>query len=166
MGQVGETVFLGVLNGDHVTILDVVESSKEMKITSPPGTRLPLLVGATGRVLLAQLEKEKAKEIVQRIGLARYTSRSVVDPKQFLKEVDSAREMGYAIDDEEYILGVKAIAAPIQTTSLPPAAIWVVGFTSTLDHKKEKGVCLEIQKAAMEIDHFLKTVINGVLHAQ
>jgi IclR family transcriptional regulator, KDG regulon repressor len=166
MGEVGETVFLGVLNGDHVTILDVVESSKEMKITSPPGTRLPLLVGATGRVLLAQLEKEKAKEIIQRTGLARYTSRSVVDPKQFLKEVDRAREMGYAIDDEEYILGVKAIAAPIQTTSLPPAAIWVVGFTSTLDHKKEKVVCFEIQKTAMEINHFLKTVINGVLNVQ
>ena len=63
MEQVGETVFLGALNGDHVTILDVVESPKEMKITSPPGSRLPLLVGATGRVLLSQLDREKAKEI-------------------------------------------------------------------------------------------------------
>ena len=164
MREVGETVFLGVLNGDHVTILDVVESSNEMKITSPPGTRLPLLVGATGRVLLAQLEKEKAKAIVDRTGLVRYTPKSVADPKQFLKEVGQTRSMGYAIDDEEYILGVRAIAAPIQAASLPPAAIWVVGFTSTLDQKKEKVVCLEIQKAAMEINHSLKTVINGVLN--
>ena len=59
MAKVGETIFLGVLNGDHVTIVDVVESPNEMKITSPPGTRLPLLVGATGRVLLAQLDREK-----------------------------------------------------------------------------------------------------------
>jgi len=43
MGKVGETVFLGVLNGDHVTIVDMVESRNEMKITSPPGTRLPFL---------------------------------------------------------------------------------------------------------------------------
>ena len=112
------------------------------------------------------MEKERAKEIVQRMGLARYTSKSVVDPKQFLKEAGRAREMGYAIDDEEYILGVKAIAAPIQGPSLPPAAIWVVGFTSTLDHKKEKVVCFEIQKTAMEINHSLKTVIHGVLNVQ
>src|SRR5512139_2656642 len=95
MEKVGEAVFLGVLNGDHVTILDVVESPNDMKITSPPGTRLPLLVGATGRVLLAQLEKEKAQQVVQKIGLKRYTSKSITDPKQFLKEVGKAREKGY-----------------------------------------------------------------------
>ncbi|MGB7572757.1 MAG: helix-turn-helix domain-containing protein, partial [Thermodesulfobacteriota bacterium] len=39
MEKVGETVFLGIMNGDHITILDVVESHHEMKITSPPGTR-------------------------------------------------------------------------------------------------------------------------------
>ncbi|RPJ11923.1 MAG: IclR family transcriptional regulator, partial [Deltaproteobacteria bacterium] len=163
MKEVGETVFLGVLNGDHVTIVDVVESPKEMKITSPPGTRLPLLVGATGRVLLAQIEKEKAKEIVQRMGLARYTSKSVIDPKQFLKETGKAKEKGYAVDDEEYILGVRAVAAPIQATSFPPAAIWVVGFTSTLDDKKMESIADAIGKTALEIHHSLKTVVNGVL---
>jgi IclR family KDG regulon transcriptional repressor len=161
--EVGETVFLGVLNGDHVTILDVVESPNEMKITAPPGTKLPLLVGATGRVLFAQMEKEKAKEIVQRMGLVRYTSKSVIDPRQFLKEVAKARELGYAIDNEEYILGVRAIAAPLPSPSLPPAAIWVVGFTSTLDHRKVEKICSEIQKTAKEINHSLKTVVNGVL---
>ena len=159
--KVGETVFLGVLNGDHVTIVDVVESANEMKITSPPGTRLPLLVGATGRVLLAQLDREKAQQIVQKMGLKRYTSKSVVDPRQFLKEVGKVKEKGYAVDQEEYILGVRAVAAPIQTATLPPAAVWVVGFTSTLDEKKVGIVILEIQKAAREISHSLKTSLNG-----
>jgi IclR family KDG regulon transcriptional repressor len=161
MAKVGETIFLGVLNGDHVTIVDVVESPNEMKITSPPGTRLPLLVGATGRVLLAQLDREKAQQIVQKIGLKRYTSKSIVDPKQFLKEVGKAREKGYAIDQEEYILGVRAVAAPIQAAPLPPAAIWVVGFSSTLDDKKLGIVIGEIQKTVQEISHSVKTSLNG-----
>ena len=63
MRQVGETVFLGVLNGDHVTILDVVESPNEMKITSPPGTKLPLLVGATGRVCWGNWKKRRQKRL-------------------------------------------------------------------------------------------------------
>lgn len=146
MEKVGETVFLGILNGDHVTILDVVESPNEMKITSPPGTRLPLLVGATGRVLLAQLDEKKAREIVQRMGLTRYTSNSLTDPKEFLKEVEEAGKRGYAVDNEEYILGVRAIASPIVTTSLPPAAIWVVGFTSTFDDKKTEMAIREIRE--------------------
>jgi len=161
MAKVGETIFLGVLNRDHVTIVDVVESPNEMKITSPPGTRLPLLVGATGRVLLSQLEREKAQQIVQKLGLKRYTSKSVIDSRQFLKEVGKAREKGYAIDQEEYILGVRAVAAPIQAATLPPAAIWVVGFTSTLDDKKLGIVITEMQKAVQEISHSLRTSLNG-----
>ncbi len=156
MEQVGETVFLGVLNGDHVTILDMVESPKEMKITSPPGSRLPLLVGATGRVLLSQLETEEAKAIVEKLGLVRYTSKSVVDPRQFLKEVAKAKETGYAVDNEEFIVGVRAIAAPIRSASHAPAAIWVVGFTSTLDGRRREKILSEIQRAAHEINQSLQ----------
>jgi DNA-binding IclR family transcriptional regulator len=156
MEKIGETVFLGVLNGDHVTILDMVESHNEMKITSPPGTRIPLIAGATGKVFLAQFEEKKAKEIIQKMGLVRYTSKSIVDPKKFFKEVEETKKNGYAIDDGEYMLGVEAIAAPIQTASPPLAAIWVVGFTSSLDNQKMERVILEIRKTVQEISHALR----------
>lgn len=160
MERVGESIFLGIMNGDHITILDVVESHNELKITSPPGTRLPLLAGATGRVFLAQLEDRKAKEIVQKMGLVRYTSKSVVDLKKFLAEVEEVRKRGYAIDNEEYMLGVRAIAAPIQTASSPPAAIWVVGFTSSLNEKKMERVILEIRKTSQEISHSINPIVG------
>ena len=156
MEKIGETVFLGILNGDHVTILEMVESHNEMKITSPPGTRLPIVAGATGKVFLAQFEEKKIKEIIQKMGLVRFTSKSIVDQKKFFKEIEEAKDKGYAMDDEEYMLGVKAIAAPIQTSSPPLAAIWVVGFTSSLDDQKIEKVISEIRKTAQEIGHSLK----------
>ncbi|NWF91492.1 MAG: IclR family transcriptional regulator [Syntrophaceae bacterium] len=151
MERVEEAVFLGIMNGDHITILDVVESHNELKITSPPGTRLPLLAGATARAFLSQLEESKVKEIVQKMGLVRYTPRSVVDSKRFLAEVQEVRKRGYAIDNEEYMLGVRAVAAPIHTSSIAPAAIWVVGFTSSLNDSKMERVIVEIQKTSREI---------------
>jgi IclR family KDG regulon transcriptional repressor len=154
--KIGETVFVGILNGDHVTVLDVVESQNELKITSPPGTRLPLLAGATGRIFLAQLEEMEAKEIVQKMGLVRYTPKSVVDPKRFFKDVEETRKKGYTIDDEEYLPGVRAIAAPIQTASFHPAAVWVVGFASSLNEQKMEKAIPEIQKAAREIGQSIK----------
>jgi IclR family transcriptional regulator, KDG regulon repressor len=164
MEKVGETVFLGVLNGDHVTIVDMVESRNEMKITSPPGTRLPLLAGATGRVLLSQIEKEKAKEIIQKKGLVRYTSKTVMDHRQFLREVEKVKEEGYAVDDEEYIPGVRAVAAPLPFASSPPAALWVVGFTSTMDDQKMKMLIREIQEAVQAVKQSLGgTVKKGLL---
>jgi len=151
MEKVGETIFLGIMNGDHITILDVVESQNEMKITSPPGTRLPLLAGATGKVFLSQFDEKKAKEILQKVELMKFTPKSVTEPKVFLKQVEETRTRGYAIDDEEYLIGVRAIAAPIQTVSLPPAAIWAVGFTSSLNDHKMKRVVPEVQEAAQDI---------------
>ena len=155
MEKVGETVFLGIMNGDHITILDVVESHNEMKITSPPGTRLPLLAGATGKVFLSQFEEKKAKEFVQKMGLVKYTSKTVIDPKRFFKEIEETRSSGYAMDDEEYLLGVRAIAAPIQAPSLPPAAIWVVGFTSSLNGQKMEKAITEIKKTTHTIGQLL-----------
>jgi DNA-binding IclR family transcriptional regulator len=154
--KIGETVFVGILNGDHVTVLDVVESQNELKITSPPGTRLPLLAGATGRIFLAQLDEVEAREIVQKMGLVRYTPKSVVDPKRFFKDVEETKKKGYTIDDEEYLPGVRAIAAPIQTASFPPAAVWAVGFASSLNDQKMEKVISEIQKTAREIGQSIK----------
>jgi IclR family KDG regulon transcriptional repressor len=165
MEKVGETVFLGVLNGDHVTILDTVESQNEMKITSPPGTSLPLLAGATGRVLLSQVEKGKTREVIQKKGLHRYTSKTVMDQSQFLREVEKAKEQGYAMDDEEYITGVRAVAAPLVSASSAPAALWVVGFTSSLDDQKVKTVIREIQKTIQEIKQALEGTLKKGLFA-
>ncbi len=162
MEKVGETVFLGIMNGDHITILDVVESHHEMKITSPPGTRLPLFAGAAGRALLSQLEEEKAKEIIQKKGLVRYTSKTVTDHRQFLREIEKVKEQGYAMDDEEYIAGVRAVAAPLFFASPGPAALWVVGFTSSMDNQKMKTVIREIRQTIQEIKQSLEgTVTKG-----
>jgi DNA-binding IclR family transcriptional regulator len=155
MEKVNETVFLGVLNGDHITIVDVVESQNEMKITSPPGTRLPIFAGAAGRILLSQIEVEKARVIIQKKGLVRYTPKTVVDHRQFLREIEKAREQGYAVDDEEYIPGVRAVAAPLPFTSSPPAALWVVGFTSTMDDHKMKAVTREIRETVHNVKESL-----------
>jgi DNA-binding IclR family transcriptional regulator len=137
----------------------MVESHNEMKITSPPGTRLPLIAGATGKVFLSQFEEKKAKETIQKMGLGRYASKSIVDPKKFFKEVEETKKRGYAIDDEEYMLGVKAVAAPIQTASPPQAAIWVVGFTSSLNDQKIEKVVSEIRKTVQEISHAMNPVV-------
>ncbi len=156
MERVGETVFLGIMNGDHITILEVVESHQEMKITSPPGTRLPLLAAATGKVFLSLLEERRVREVIQKIGLKRYTPKSITDPRRFLREVEETKKRGYAIDDEEYMNGVRAISVPLQIPHLPPAAIWVVGFTSSLHPQKMEGVISEIRKTAQEISLSLK----------
>lgn len=146
-----ESVFLGARTGDHVYILDMVESMQDLKITSPPGTRIPLLAGATGKALLATMDHDRASALVRSKGLHRYTAATIMDPDRYIREIDSVRRRGYATDDEEYITGVRAVAAPIRRHDGPMSAIWVVGFTATMDEAKMRIVSSEIKKAASSI---------------
>ena len=153
--KVKETVFLGVLNGDHVTILDVVEPKGELKITAPSGTRLPLFAGATGKVFLANMDRDRAREVINSLGLTAYTANSITDVDRYMKELEEVREKGFATDDEEYIRGVRAVACPLEADSLPHA-MWVVGFSRSLDNKKIGRVIDELGKTVHLISEALR----------
>jgi DNA-binding IclR family transcriptional regulator len=128
MTKTQESVFLGVRNVNHVTILDIVESMNELKITSPIGMTMPLLAGAIGKIFLAYMAETQAAELLQTRGLHRYTQNSITDPQVYTDQLRFSKKHGYATDDEEYISGVRAVAAPIKTDGQLLAAIWVVGL--------------------------------------
>jgi IclR family transcriptional regulator, KDG regulon repressor len=151
MERTEESVYVGVMNGDHITILDIVESSQDLKITSPKGTTIPLLAGATGKVVLASLEETQVLNIINREGLPKFTEHSITDPKRYLEEVKSAKKRGYATDYEEYISGVRAIASPIRGWNHLILAIWVVGFKTSIDDHKMEDLIQATREAAKEI---------------
>jgi DNA-binding IclR family transcriptional regulator len=151
MQKTQTSVFLGILNWDHVTVLDIVESSQDLKITAPVGTTMPMFAGAVGKVFLASMEEEQAAKIVKSKGLPRFTDNSIVDTALYFQELRQVREKGFAVDDEEYILGVRAVASPLMGLGQLRSAIWIVGFKASLDEKMMKTITAETQKAAKTI---------------
>ena len=146
-----ETVFVGVLTDHHVLILDVVESNNELKVTSPTGTRIPLSAGAIGKLFLAYMEEERALKYLSTKGLVKYTENTVTDLDTYLFEISEVRKKGFALDYEEYLQGVRAVAALIKTEDPLVAAIWVVGFSSSLTDEKMERVIERTLHAANAI---------------
>jgi len=155
--ETGETVFLGILTDDSIFILDVVESNKELKITSPSGTKIPLTAGATGKLFLAYMEERKTLRYLTTKGLVKYTENTITDIERYLNEIKEVRKKGFAIDREEYLQGVKAVAAIIKTEGSLLAAIWVVGFSSSLTEDSMQYVVERTLKAADAISRDLKS---------
>lgn len=151
MEKTQASVFLGILNREHVTIIDIVESKQDLKITAPVGTTIPLLAGAVGKAFLASMEEAQALEIIQAGGLTRFTENTTTDPEIYSAELRHVREVGYATDYEEYLLGVRAVASPIQVQGQPMSAIWAVGFKASLDDENMKTLITETKKAAQAI---------------
>jgi len=151
MQKTETSVFFGILNGTRVSILDVVESDHNLKITAPRGTTIPFLAGAIGKVFLASMDPDQAEKIVREKGTPRFTDHSITDLDAYLLEVQKTKDQGYGVDDEEYIAGVRAAAAPILGKRGTLYAIWGVGFKSALENQKMLGLTDGIQKAAREI---------------
>jgi len=151
MEKTQASVFLGILNWDHVTVLDIVESRQDLKITAPIGTTMSLFAGAVGKVFLASMEESQSQKIIRSKGLTRFTKNTIVDPELYFQELENVRKKGYAVDDEEYILGVRAVASPIVGLGQLMSAIWVVGFKASLNEKKMKDVIKGTKEAAEAI---------------
>jgi IclR family KDG regulon transcriptional repressor len=154
------SVFLGILNWDHVTVLDIVESRQGFKITAPVGTTIPLLAGAVGKAFLSSMDEAQSAKIVKSKGLPRFTKNSIVDPEAYFKELAKVRQKGYAVDDEEYILGVRAVASPLMGLGQLKSAIWVVGFKAGLDEKKMKTITRATLKASQTISRRIQDQLH------
>lgn len=161
MVETRESVFLGVKNIDHVTILDIVESNQDLKITSPVGTTIPILAGATGKVFLADMDHEQAARMVHEKGLPRFTKQSIIDPDCYLRELHQVQKNGFATDDEEYISGVRAVAAPIKAVDQTMSAIWIVGFKPSMSDDKMTQLVDRTKSAADAISRRIGRMRQG-----
>ena len=161
MEKTGTSVFLGRLNWDRVTILDIVESRQDLNITAPVGSIIPLFAGAVGKVFLAFMPKERAARMVESKGLPRFTDNSITEVESYFEELRNVREKGVAVDDEEYIPGVRAAAAPLTDLGQLQSAIWAVGFKANLDDQRMGELAAETRKAAGIISRRIQEQLLG-----
>ncbi|MDF1552676.1 MAG: IclR family transcriptional regulator [Deferrisomatales bacterium] len=156
----GESAFLGLLRQGRIAIEASVEGGHEMCIAARPGGSLPFFAGATGKVFLAGMDPVRARGKVTGAPLPRFTDRTITDPEQFLGEVSRARELGYATDDEEYLRGVRAVAAPVRRGGETVGALWVAGFSTRLTDERLALVRAELLEAARVCSALLESA-NG-----
>jgi DNA-binding IclR family transcriptional regulator len=157
----GETVFLGRIEQEHVRIIESIEGHGEpplFHITASRGTRVPLLAGAIGRVVLANWPMAQREAFLAHRPLPRFTAHSVTDPEQFLAAVSVTEQTGIGIDHEEYLTGVNAVAAPIYGPGkMLVALLWIVGFASRFDNAVMQRAAPQLLAEAAHISRLLGT---------
>ncbi len=123
------SAFLGIRSGMRAVIIDKADTAFDIKIYSEIGMRIPLLAGAGGKVLLAQLPDVEVEDILSKNELKQFTPKSYVDKKKYKDMVIKARRDGIAVDMEEYIEGIRGFAVPLNISRAnTQIAIWAVGL--------------------------------------
>jgi IclR family KDG regulon transcriptional repressor len=123
------SAFLGLRAGMRAIIIDKADTAFDIKIYSEIGMRIPLLAGAGGRVLLAQMSNAEVKDILSKNKLEKFTPNSCVNKNKYKTMIKQARKDGIAIDMEEYIEGIRGFAVPLNIFSInTQIAVWAVGL--------------------------------------
>lgn len=167
----GETVFLGTFDGDHVMIVDKEESARDLKITSPVGRRIPYCAGAFGKVFLAALPDPDRDRLFKRRPLRPFTPKTVTDAGTYVRDLARVRRDGFALDDEEYIAGVRAAAAPIvDGEGRVVGALSAVGLKARLKTSTFRALGPQVAAAARAVSERLGATRypawDGVAHFQ
>jgi IclR family acetate operon transcriptional repressor len=119
--QLEETINLGMLEGNRVIYLEIVESHRSMRLAARRGDRDPLHATALGKAIAAHLPERRTRAILEAEGMARLTPRTLTTLDAYLAELAATRERGYALDDGEHEIDGRSVAVPVLSSNLPAA---------------------------------------------
>jgi DNA-binding IclR family transcriptional regulator len=128
----GETVYVSRWQHGDVTISAVVEGVHAVRVAGVYiGLRGHAYARASGKSLLAFGPDERLAYYLAATSLEALTPNTITDVSRLQAELAQTRRRGYAVDREEFAVGVCCIAAPITDGSRPANTALTVSFPAS-----------------------------------
>lgn len=114
--QTGELANLIVEENGLGVYIDYATGNKAVNLDTYLGKREYLHSTAFGKAILAHLPSSRVNNIIDRRGLPAETDRTITSRKRLEERLETVREKGFAVDDEERLEGLCCVAAPIRNS--------------------------------------------------
>ena len=157
------TCHLAVLHDADVVYLESRRSHGDpfFHLHTPPGRSVPAHCTALGKVLLAHLPLAVLSQLLADRVLVAKTPNTITDSGELRKDLAQIAIRGYAVDDEEYALGVRCIAAPIRCrTGEVIAAASVSGSKDQITPERDAALASRVMAECEQLSRELGYV-NG-----
>jgi DNA-binding IclR family transcriptional regulator len=159
-GLTSETVALDVMIGIKYVSLYEIASRQDLKVSQEIKKTGPLYstlyAGASVKVLLAQLDEDYLRVILDHIDIRQETDRTVTDKDLLKAQLDEVRRKGYAISYGERVPGTMCISVPVKDY-LIPVVLSVVAPEIRLQ-PRAKEVLAEVKLSASRISAGLAAI--------
>lgn len=153
--RLGESCKLSVVDGEGLLVLAVAQGRKEYSLAVTPGQRMPLHVGAAGKLLLASLPEDKRARFLSR-PLNAFTAKSITDPERLQREIVRIRRRGWAEDKGESAPSIQAVSAPIADSTGRVVAALSVPFLAGASASRIEEIRVAALNAASAIAAILQ----------
>lgn len=131
----GETANLTEPVGLEMVYVAQLMTSKYIPVLTPVGMRIPMYCTSSGRAYLSTLPDAEAITLLERSQRVARTPATLTEVQAILARVQSCRQFGFAVNEEELFLGDMGLAAPIVDRQgmavgavhvSPPASRWTM----------------------------------------
>jgi DNA-binding IclR family transcriptional regulator len=148
--EIGETVDLSVLDGDHVRVIYGIPARHHLHVTVDIGSTFPLYGSSKGRAILAAYPPDVAARMLPD-RLEPLTEKTVITREGILALLDKVRQTGIAYNLEEATAGIctQAIAIRGATGALLAISVPVPAQRYWAIEDKITRVLLEVRKEAI-----------------
>ncbi len=129
MLKTGESVNLGILDKGEVLIIEHIDSGNPLRVMMERGMRLPLHSSAMGKAMLAYLPQTQLKKRIKEMPFQAFTPHTITTLPEFETELDRVKLNGYAIENGEMRVGMRAVAGAIfNHQGYPVNALGITGM--------------------------------------
>jgi len=150
---------LTVLDGIEIVYLSRIPSKDELLNLSPLGRRWPAASTASGRAILSALPVETRNSLLDTARFPRITPRTLVNRADIDRAIETARDLGYAYQDEEVLLGAASVgSAVVDGSNHVHGSIIIGGPSKVFRDDAQRHIFGEaVAQAAAAIGAYLKT---------
>lgn len=128
--ETGHTVYLAMLFNSDELYLDEVNVNDGLSRPIWIGRTIPPHTAGSGKVLLAYLSDENLTTYLEK-GLIATTRHTITSPDQLREQMIQIRERGYAIGQNEHVMGFSSVAAPVFDRSGQNVAVVALAGSSS-----------------------------------
>lgn len=148
----GDVAHLLVRYRQEAICIDFFQGENRLQVSGILGHTFPLHIGASPKILLAYLPREKQLTILDNTQLVQFTPNTITDRDRLLVRLDQIRTQGYEVDEEDYEIGTVGVGAPIFDHS----GEIVAGVTVTIpsirySNERRQGLVELVCEAAAQI---------------
>jgi DNA-binding IclR family transcriptional regulator len=152
--ETGEIGWLTCEDNGKLVTLDIAVGKRDInnKFRGRIGNREFLHAHAGGKAILATYPDEKVSRIIDEYGLPEYTPQTITDTETLFEELETIRDTGVATNDEEAIIGYRAVGAAVTQDDETIGSITIGGPKNRL-----RG-----EYFSNELPNLLRGVINEI----
>lgn len=163
--EVGQTASYSILDRTDIVYVERIEAANTLSARGRIGERLPSYATAAGKVMLAGTWESRREEVLGQRDLLSLTPHTLTDRRLLAEELEAVRLRGWAVDNQESVIGLRCIAAAVRDGSdRIKGAISVSMIAAHGQDRRDEEIAAQIVLAAKRLSIMLGWRAPANLH--